>query len=153
MSVWLTPDLRPFIGGTYFPPRDHGSRPGLKTVLMRIIDQVEEVFLSQYFEFHSLCELCLRHLSVRTIAISSQWRNNRSALESNGNKILEALKKGTAIASDAESSPPFAPDIAKRCFQQLANSYEEEYGGFREAPKFPSPGKLKSMVEMCGLPV
>lgn len=40
MSVWLTPDLRPFIGGTYFPPVDHGRRPGLKTVLLRIIDQV-----------------------------------------------------------------------------------------------------------------
>uniref|UniRef100_UPI0037E8234C spermatogenesis-associated protein 20 isoform X3 n=1 Tax=Semicossyphus pulcher TaxID=241346 RepID=UPI0037E8234C len=39
MSVWLTPDLRPFIGGTYFPPRDHGRRPGLKTVLTRIIQQ------------------------------------------------------------------------------------------------------------------
>lgn len=42
MSVWLTPDLRPFIGGTYFPPIDHGRRPGLKTVLMRIIDQVQK---------------------------------------------------------------------------------------------------------------
>lgn len=46
MSVWLTPDLRPFIGGTYFPPRDHGRRPGLKTVLTRIIDQVEQDSLS-----------------------------------------------------------------------------------------------------------
>lgn len=42
MSVWLTPDLRPFIGGTYFPPRDHGRRPGLKTVLTRIMEQVGE---------------------------------------------------------------------------------------------------------------
>ena len=42
MSVWLTPDLKPFIGGTYFPPRDHGRRPGLKTVLTRIIEQVEQ---------------------------------------------------------------------------------------------------------------
>lgn len=151
MSVWLTPDLRPFIGGTYFPPRDHGRRPGFKTVLMRIIDQVEKVFrLSQYLNFiifvTASCEPCLCRLHIKTIAVSSQWRKNRPALESNGNKILEALKKGTAIASDAGSSPPFAPDVAKRCFQQLANSYEEEYGGFREAPKFPSPGKLKNMV-------
>lgn len=64
-------------------------------------------------------------------------------MESNGNKVLEALKKGTAIAADAGTSPPFAPDVTKRCFQQLANSYEEEYGGFRDSPKFPSPGKLE----------
>lgn len=41
MSVWLTPDLRPFIGGTYFPPKDLGRRPGFKTVLMRIMEQVQ----------------------------------------------------------------------------------------------------------------
>lgn len=48
MSVWLTPDLRPFIGGTYFPPRDRGGRPGLKTVLMRIIEQVKENISRKY---------------------------------------------------------------------------------------------------------
>ncbi|XP_075889936.1 spermatogenesis-associated protein 20 isoform X3 [Nelusetta ayraudi] len=113
MSVWLTPELRPFIGGTYFPPTDHGRRPGLKTVLMRIIDQ---------------------------------WQNNRPALESNGEKILEALKKGTALAADPGETPPLAPDVAKRCFHQLAKSYEEEYGGFREAPKFPSPVNLMFLM-------
>lgn len=41
MSVWLTPDLRPFVGGTYFPPRNHGARPGFGTVLTRIMDQVK----------------------------------------------------------------------------------------------------------------
>jgi uncharacterized protein YyaL (SSP411 family) len=33
MSVWLTPDLRPFYGGTYFPPQDAYGRPGFSTVL------------------------------------------------------------------------------------------------------------------------
>ena len=38
MSVWLTPDLKPFLGGTYFPPKDRGGRPGFKTVLAQIAD-------------------------------------------------------------------------------------------------------------------
>ncbi|BFZ02902.1 hypothetical protein BsWGS_05940 [Bradybaena similaris] len=39
MSVWLTPDLKPFVGGTYFPPDDrYYNRPGFKSVL-RIISQ------------------------------------------------------------------------------------------------------------------
>ncbi|XP_067432075.1 spermatogenesis-associated protein 20 [Thunnus thynnus] len=113
MSVWLTPDLRPFIGGTYFPPRDHARRPGLITVLTRIMDQ---------------------------------WQNNRSNLESSGDRILEALKKGTAVAANPGQSPPLAPDVANRCFQQLAHSYEEEYGGFRDAPKFPTPVNLMFLM-------
>jgi len=36
MSVWLTPDLKPFVGGTYFPPEDKYGQPGFKKVLERI---------------------------------------------------------------------------------------------------------------------
>jgi len=36
MSVWLTPDGRPFYAGTYFPPEDAFGRPGFKTVLRHL---------------------------------------------------------------------------------------------------------------------
>jgi uncharacterized protein YyaL (SSP411 family) len=38
MSVFLTPDLKPFFGGTYFPPDDRYGRPGFKRLLMALID-------------------------------------------------------------------------------------------------------------------
>ncbi len=36
MSVWLTPELKPFVGGTYFPPEDRYGQPAFKKVLERI---------------------------------------------------------------------------------------------------------------------
>lgn len=33
MSVWLTPDLKPFFGGTYFPPDSRYGRPGFADLL------------------------------------------------------------------------------------------------------------------------
>jgi uncharacterized protein len=36
MSVWLTPELKPFVGGTYFPPEDRWGQPGFAKVLERI---------------------------------------------------------------------------------------------------------------------
>lgn len=36
MSVWLTPDLQPFFGGTYFPPSSQWGRPGFVDVLSEI---------------------------------------------------------------------------------------------------------------------
>uniref|UniRef100_A0A673M2U3 Spermatogenesis-associated protein 20-like TRX domain-containing protein n=1 Tax=Sinocyclocheilus rhinocerous TaxID=307959 RepID=A0A673M2U3_9TELE len=113
MSVWLTPELKPFIGGTYFPPRDSGRRSGLKTVLLRIIEQ---------------------------------WQSNRETLESSGERVLETLRKGTEISASPGETLPSGPDVANRCYQQLAHSYEEEYGGFREAPKFPSPVNLMFLM-------
>jgi hypothetical protein len=36
MSVWLTPDLKPFFGGTYFPPESRWGRAGFVDILMGI---------------------------------------------------------------------------------------------------------------------
>ena len=36
MSVWLTPELQPFYGGTYFPPAAQWGRPGFVDVLAEI---------------------------------------------------------------------------------------------------------------------
>ena len=38
MSVFLTPDLRPFTGGTYFPPEDKYGRRGFRKVLSMLAD-------------------------------------------------------------------------------------------------------------------
>ncbi len=36
LSVWLTPDKKPFVGGTYFPPAAKFGRPGFLDVLKQI---------------------------------------------------------------------------------------------------------------------
>lgn len=36
MSVWLTPGLKPFVAGTYFPPEDRWGRPGFKSICEQI---------------------------------------------------------------------------------------------------------------------
>jgi uncharacterized protein YyaL (SSP411 family) len=38
MSMFLTPDLKPFYGGTYFPPDDRYGRPSFRRVLRQIIE-------------------------------------------------------------------------------------------------------------------
>jgi uncharacterized protein YyaL (SSP411 family) len=71
MSVWLTPDLRPFTGGTYFPPTDVPGRPGFITVLRRIAElwksdrkQIEE-------KAHSLLA-ALREAETEVVSSSAQ---------------------------------------------------------------------------------
>ncbi|MBZ5695230.1 MAG: thioredoxin domain-containing protein [Acidobacteriia bacterium] len=36
LTAFLTPDGKPFFGGTYFPPDDAGGRPGFKRILLAI---------------------------------------------------------------------------------------------------------------------
>ncbi|HDK17488.1 MAG TPA: thioredoxin domain-containing protein [Nitrospirae bacterium] len=48
LSVFLTPDKKPFFAGTYFPPDDRLGRPGFKKILRTVSDlyvsKKEEVF-------------------------------------------------------------------------------------------------------------
>ena len=36
LNVFLTPDLKPFFGGTYFPPDSRHGRPGFLQLLRQI---------------------------------------------------------------------------------------------------------------------
>ncbi|MGH9601259.1 MAG: thioredoxin domain-containing protein, partial [Terriglobales bacterium] len=42
LTAFLTPDGRPFYGGTYFPPDDHYGRPGFRRVLESIANAYRE---------------------------------------------------------------------------------------------------------------
>ena len=42
LTAFLTPDGKPFYGGTYFPPDDHWGRPGFKRVLLSIANAYRE---------------------------------------------------------------------------------------------------------------
>jgi len=41
MSVWLTPDLKPFYAGTYFPPTERYGMPSFRTVLRELASHYE----------------------------------------------------------------------------------------------------------------
>src|SRR5437016_587936 len=42
LTAFLTPDGKPFYGGTYFPPDDHWGRPGFKRVLVAIANAFQQ---------------------------------------------------------------------------------------------------------------
>lgn len=45
MSVFLTPDLKPIGGGTYYPPEDAYGRPGFKSILLHMAKRVINAFI------------------------------------------------------------------------------------------------------------
>jgi len=102
MSVWLTPKLEPFVGGTYFPPEDQGGRPGFKSVLRQL---------------------------------ARAWEQDEARIREQAGSITERLREFAAGSDASENLPP--ADIADTAFETLSRRYDEEYGGFGQAPKFP----------------
>ena len=58
MTVFLTPDARPFYGGTYFPPEDRGGMVGFPKLLTR----VAEAFRSRRGEVMQTTNELLNHI-------------------------------------------------------------------------------------------
>ena len=52
MSVFLTPDLKPFYGGTYWPPESNRGMPGFRDIL----EKVHAAWMSQRQEVHHSAE-------------------------------------------------------------------------------------------------
>jgi uncharacterized protein YyaL (SSP411 family) len=77
MSVFLTPDLRPFYGGTYFPPTDQYGRPGFPT-LLRALDDAWRTRLADVNASADHLVEALRHLAEPSLArepitINAAW--------------------------------------------------------------------------------
>ena len=110
LSVWLTPDLQPFFGGTYFPPDDRYGRPGFPAVLTALAQ-----------------------------AWAGQ-REQLVAEGARVTEALRHYPEAGAAAGDGEVTLAAAAEAAiEGCFQQLAGSFDPAYGGFGGAPKFPRP--------------
>ena len=70
--------------------------------------------------------------------IAKQWETKRDQLIESGNRIVEALTDASNVV--AKESLPSVDGVVKTCLTQLAARYDDEFGGFSRAPKFPQPG-------------
>jgi uncharacterized protein len=104
MSVWLTPEGRPFYGGTYFPPDNRYGRAGFPSILTQI---------------------------------ARLWQQDRGKIETEAARVIAALAQAGKGASAAEFQEDDSPLV--RGFEDFSRSFDEDYGGFGGAPKFPRP--------------
>jgi len=113
MSVWLTPELKPFFGGTYFPPENRHGRAGFPSVLMQL---------------------------------SQLWEQSRERIEQEATRSLEALQASAQfdVATAANLEVPLA-----RATEYFLRIYDEEWGGFGSAPKFPRPSVLYFLLRQA----
>ena len=79
-------------------------------------------------------------------AVAERWKDGREELVRTGDDITAFLSRQKV----EKSSFPCEEDL-KRAAKQLADSYDEEYGGFGSAPKFPSAHNLIFLLRYAAL--
>ena len=118
MSVFLTPDLKPFFGGTYFPPTDSYGRPGFPRVLS---------------------------------SIAAAYQTKREQVERTADEIVSMLEK---VSEPRQPREPLRVDMAwlESLIERSTLEYEQCYGGFSGAPKFPRQTLLEMLLYYTAMP-
>jgi uncharacterized protein YyaL (SSP411 family) len=118
MSVFLTPDGRPFFGGTYFPDRPRHGIPSFRQLLARIA----EVWQEQRVEVEAAAERIAQHVRA-------------------GQEAPIRLREAVA----GQPAEPAAARLAS-AVTTLQASFDPRSGGWGEAPKFPQPMTLELLL-------
>jgi uncharacterized protein YyaL (SSP411 family) len=74
--------------------------------------------------------------------VADLWQNDRQKLLKNADQITTML----VGLEKADTTAALTPDTLKKARDLLAEAYDPKYGGFGQAPKFPSPHKLTFLL-------
>lgn len=115
LSAWLTPELKPFFGGTYFPPKDQPGRAGFSSLLRAITRGWREERAKLVTE----SERIIGVLGERAESVEQRAES----------------PEGGGLAEAAEAA-------FEGGFQYFYEAFDGENGGFGGAPKFPRASNL-----------
>jgi uncharacterized protein YyaL (SSP411 family) len=125
MSVFLTPDLQPFYGGTYFPPVDRYGMPSFKKLILALADAWQT----------RRAEIATSAANI-TAAIRDSMQLSPPSPSGRG-----AGGEGAGIA--------LTSDMLRNAARLLERAFDPQFGGFGQAPKFPHPTELRLLLRIA----
>src|SRR5260221_7424023 len=120
MTLFLTPDGRPFYGGTYFRPRDRNYGMEVMPGFPRLLQNMAEAYA-----------------------------DHRKEVEEQANQIADFLRQrsgGKLRSKDLGPTGELPLDLLNQACQVLAEDFDAKHGGFGNAPKFPNTMSLEFLL-------
>ena len=141
---------------------DREERPDIDSVYMAATEMINgyggwpmTIFLNHKLQpFHATTYMPavstdeatgLKELLLKVVEL---WRDDNENLNVVAEQIATVIK---SQADQAVLDVAIDDDIVEKAFSQIANSFDQEHGGFGDAPKFPSPG-LYAFLNKLSLP-
>ncbi|MBI1367109.1 MAG: DUF255 domain-containing protein [Planctomycetes bacterium] len=105
-SVWLTPDGRPWMAGTYFP----------KQQFIQVLNTLQ-----------------------------GYWTNRHPEIEQQADRLAEAIRQ-VGAGRGVQADRLIDRELVQQAVAQLVGSFDDTWGGFGSAPKFPPHGALRLLI-------
>ncbi|MCA1587741.1 MAG: thioredoxin domain-containing protein [Chloroflexi bacterium] len=102
MSVFLTPELRPFFGGTYFPPEDRHGMPGFP----RVLNSVADAYRDRRPEIDRQAGMLAAHLQSQLALPGGDRDPERRQLESGVARLAASFDEAHGGFGGAPKFPP-----------------------------------------------
>ena len=120
LNVFLTPEGKPFFGGTYYPPVKAFNRPSWTDVLQGIA----QAWTEKKHEILAQADNLLAHLSQNVF-----------------------LQKADLLPLLADGEKLFSIDQCHTMFANIMKAADKEWGGFGKAPKFPQTFTIQYLLQ------
>ena len=128
LNVFVTPELEPVFGGTYWP--------GPNTHTPSYEDQVDFLGILN--------------------KLSTVWKEQEDRCRLDASQILTQLKdfaaEGTYGDKTSSESDGLDLELLEEATQHFAETFDSKHGGFGSAPKFPTPSKLSFLLRLSQYP-
>ena len=102
LTVFLTPELEPFYGGTYFPPVDRWGRPGFSTVLR----EIARVFREDRSRVREMSKALTERIQRLAVLPSSRELMSRSLIHQAARELALRFDSKEGGFSSAPKFPP-----------------------------------------------
>lgn len=121
LTVFLTPDRRPFFGGTYFPPIEKYGMPAFPTVLLAIA----EAYKNERSD------------------ILAQANELTQAIEKT---LAPPRDPGSELVQGNAPNIAYRTELLAQSANRLGRNFDDVNGGFGSRPKFPNPSALELLL-------
>ncbi|KAF2711108.1 hypothetical protein K504DRAFT_475936 [Pleomassaria siparia CBS 279.74] len=128
LNVFITPDLEPIFGGTYWPGPGSTMAVGEHVGFVGILQKIRDVWKNQQ-------QRCLD--SAKEITI----------------QLREFAQDGSFSRREGADPDGLELELLDEAYEHYAAKYDETYPGFpRGAPKFPTPTNLSFLLKLSQYP-
>lgn len=127
LNVFITPDLEPIFGGTYWPGPGSTTAMGDHIGFVGILEKIRDV-----------------------------WKNQRQRCLDSAKDITAQLREfaqdGSISRKEGAEAEGLDLDLLEEAYDHFAAKYDGTYAGFGAAPKFPTPANLAFLMRLSQYP-
>jgi uncharacterized protein YyaL (SSP411 family) len=135
MSMFLTPQLKPFFGGTYWPPTARMGMPGFEQVLAAVNDA-----------WQNRREQVLQQADEMTVHLQQASGGRESP--GTGSSAVNPTEREAGASFSPSISPDAGQQLLASAARALRRAFDSRNGGFGSAPKFPHSMDLQLLLRL-----